>query len=343
MKKLNIIMNERIYSDQYSFYSENIDCKSIVEGLKEKFDTKLFARKTIIKKNNKLQFNNIYLSNNIFIYLLKIFLSIKNKRDNIYLIISITPYTFFAYLILFLFTKNIFLYLRSDGFKEYLSILGSRWVFLYSLMFYIVTKKAKIISCTKTLSKGKKFHYVQPSEIDKDWLFNRKIKKNLKIKILYIGRIKIEKGIFNLIELINQINDNNIKLSIVGDQLRSIKILDNKIQFLDYVYDKKKLIQIYDIHDILILPSYTEAHPKVIDEALSRLRPVIIFDEIKDVIDGRLGVFSSERDPRKLKETIYFIINNYDEISNDIKKNKLPTKKNFLDNLANIISNNKLP
>jgi hypothetical protein len=146
MRKLNIIMNERIYKDQYSFYSENIDCKSIVEGLKEKFETRLFARKTVLKKNNKLQFNCIFLSNNIFIYLFRIFLSLKNKSDSIYLIISITPYTFFAYLILFFFSNKIFLYLRSDGFKEYSSILGSRWVFLYSLMFYIVTKKSKIIS-----------------------------------------------------------------------------------------------------------------------------------------------------------------------------------------------------
>ena len=43
MKKLNIIINERIYQDQNFFYSENIDCKTIVEGLKEKFELKLFA------------------------------------------------------------------------------------------------------------------------------------------------------------------------------------------------------------------------------------------------------------------------------------------------------------
>jgi len=30
MKELNIIMNERIYNDDYFFYSENIDCKTIV-------------------------------------------------------------------------------------------------------------------------------------------------------------------------------------------------------------------------------------------------------------------------------------------------------------------------
>ena len=38
MKKLNIIMNEKIYEDKYFFYSENIDCKSIIEGLNKKFE-----------------------------------------------------------------------------------------------------------------------------------------------------------------------------------------------------------------------------------------------------------------------------------------------------------------
>ena len=66
----------------------------------------------------------------------------------------------------------------------------------------------------------------------------------------------------------------------------------------------------------------------------------VIFNDIKHVVKGRLGVFSTERDSAKLKEIIYFIINNYHEICNDIKKNTLPTKENFLNNLADIISNN---
>lgn len=341
MKKLNIIMNERIYNDLSFFYSENIDCKSIVEGLKEKFDIKLFARKTIIKQNNKLHFYNIFLSNNFLVYLFRVFLSLKNKSKSIYLIISITPYTFCAYLILFFFSKNIFLYLRSDGFKEYKSILGSRWVFLYSLMFYIFTKKVKIIACNNYLSKKKKFYYVKPSEIDEDWFLNRKeFHKNDKIKILYVGRCKVEKGIYNFLQLLNKINDSNISLSITCDKLGSIKIYEDRVKFLGYVSDKKELIRIYDNHDILILPSYTEAHPKVIDEALSRLKPVIIFNDIKHVINGRFGVFSLERDPNQLKNLIYYITNNYQNIISDIKKNKLPTKKNFLDNLANIINSN---
>jgi glycosyltransferase involved in cell wall biosynthesis len=340
MKKLNIIMNERIYKDQYYFYSENIDCKSIVEGLKDKFELTLFARRTKVIKKNKLLFSNIKLSNNIFFFLFNVIFYTKYRKNSTYLIISITPYTFFSYLILFFFSKNIFLYLRSDGFKEYSSILGDKWIFIYSLMFYIFTRKVKIISCTSTLSRGNPFFFVHPSEIDNDWISNRIFKKNSQIKILYIGRLKIEKGIFNLIDLLKNIDDNNINLSIVGEKADLIKNFDYRINFLDYVSKKNELIQLYDTHDILILPSYTEAHPKVLDEALARFKPVIIFNDINHIINGRLGVFSSERNPHNLKETIYFIINNYHKIIDDIKKNKLPTKENFINNLAEIITNN---
>ena len=55
---------------------------------------------------------------------------------------------------------------------------------------------------------------------------------------------------------------------------------------------KKFMIQ----HNITILPSYTEGYPYVIDESLSRKRPVIIFKEISYVINGKKGIFVSERD-----------------------------------------------
>ena len=155
---------------------------------------------------------------------------------------------------------------------------------------------------------------------------------------MYVGRIRIEKGIFNLLNIFLKM-ENEAELTIVGDT--KIKLFNNyNIKFYNFFSKTNYLIEQYDKCHIFILPSYTEAHPKVIDEALSRLKPVIIFNDIRHVIDGRLGVFCSERDPRKLKETINFIIKNYHKISNDIKKNKLPTKENFLDNLANIISNN---
>ena len=140
---LFIIGNERISYDN-GFYSENIDFKTLAEGLKNKFNLKIFVRKSLKKKNFFINFSNIILSANIITYLLKILFSLKKSNSN-YLIVSITPYTFLAYLIVFLFSNKIFLYLRSDGFKEYESILGKRWVFLYKIMYFVMLKKSKII------------------------------------------------------------------------------------------------------------------------------------------------------------------------------------------------------
>ena len=70
-----------------------------------------------------------------------------------------------------------------------------------------------------------------------------------------------------------------------------IKQPGKKIKLLGYVESEDELIKHYDDCNITILPSYTEAHPQVLDEALARCRPVIIFKEIEHVKRDRLGVF----------------------------------------------------
>ena len=45
-KQLVIINNERVFSDKNLFYCDNIDMKSIPEGLNENFEVKLILRKT---------------------------------------------------------------------------------------------------------------------------------------------------------------------------------------------------------------------------------------------------------------------------------------------------------
>ena len=68
------------------------------------------------------------------------------------------------------------------------------------------------------------------------------------------------------------------------------------------------------------------------------MRPVIVFDDIKYVINNRYGVFSIKRDTKELLKIINFIKKNNQFISHRLKKNKLPKKEVFLKNLYNIIS-----
>ena len=85
------------------------------------------------------------------------------------------------------------------------------------------------------------------------------------------------------------------------------------------------------------MPSFTEAHPQVLDEALARNRPVIIFSEISHVLRDRNGIFISNRNIESLKRTIQHIETNYENIKQEMKKNKLPMKENFILELKKIV------
>ena len=188
----------------------------------------------------------------------------------------------------------------------------------------------------KKISKKKESNLVFPSEIDIHWLQNIKQPLLDKPRILYVGRVKVEKGIFSLLKIFNEITD-DIELSIVG-KVEEAKLKNKKINFLGYGYESQELIKIYDNHNILILPSFTEAHPKVVDESLARARPVIIFEEISHIIQNRIGLFVSKRNTKSLHETIKFIMNNYSNIQKNMSKNKLPTKEKFISQMINILS-----
>ena len=203
-------------------------------------------------------------------------------------------------------------------------------------MFKIITFKGNIISCQERLFKKSKI--VFPSELNSLWVKN--VQKPLldKPRLLYIGRLKIEKGIFSFLEIFKKLYlDAN--LSIVG-RIEGKKSDNKKINYIGHGYDAPSLIKIYDHHNIFILPSFTEAHPKVIDESLARLRPVIIFEEIKHIIQNKKGIFVSKRNIMSLTDTINFIIGNYENIQQEMSKNKLPTKKDFIKQMSDILSSN---
>ena len=332
-KKLIIVSNEKISIFENKFYCDNIDMKSIPEGLNENFEVLLISKKSEITRSHVINAKNIKPASNIFNFLLGIFRTLKDKK-NIYLLISITPYTFFAYLLLFFFGRKNYVYLRSNGFEEYKSILGVIGPFIYSIMFSIVTKKSKIITCQKRLTM-KKSELVFPSELDENWLTNPTKPSLDKPRLLYVGRSRVEKGIFSLLKIFEKIST-DVELSVVGKKER-LKEYSDKIKFIGFVNNALSLINIYDNHNILILPSFTEAHPKVLDESLARLRPVIIFEEISHIIQNRKGIFVSKRNVQSLSKTIKFVISNYLNIQEDMKKNKLPTKREFFSQMVKIL------
>ena len=203
-------------------------------------------------------------------------------------------------------------------------------------MFNYITKKLKIISVSKNIIKKKNVKYLYPSELDNDWF--KKIKKiNNKIPLLlYFGRFKKEKGIYSLLTLAENLYF-KFYLTIAGDT-EIIPTKNDNITILGKISNKKKIISLYDNHNILILPSYTEGSPKVIIESLARMRPVIVFNEIKHVKSNFYGVYVCKRNVNSLEKTIKYIIKNYSKVQISMKKNDLYTKKKFQSNLLNILN-----
>ena len=76
----------------------------------------------------------------------------------------------------------------------------------------------------------------------------------------------------------------------------------------------------------------------VLLEALARRRQVIIFDEIDHVIGKKKGVFVSKRNFINLLGTLNQIKKNYKKIQKEMKKNKIPTNKDFIEKLTKSIN-----
>ena len=336
MQKLLIISNESISDNGVNFYCDNIDLKSTPEGLSNLFEVSVIGRSSKIKRNHIINLKNVKNCKNIFIYLYEIFKSF-NKNDYKYLIVSITPFTFLACILIKLFRRKPIVYLRSDGYAEYRSILGFIGPSIYHLMFSIISKISNFISVRKYILRDENGEIVAPSQLNSNWFKDIK-KANLnEIKLLYVGRIRKEKGIFSLIKILKE-SKKKINLSIVGAENNFDKFnFPENIKIFEIENNETNLIKYYDDHNIFILPSFTEGNPMVLLEALARLRPVIVFKDIDHVIEDKKGIFVAERNIESLVEKIEFIKKNYESIQDEMKKNKLPTKQEFLESLIDII------
>ena len=332
---LVVINNDKIFNDNNQFFSNNYNLKILPEGLNNYHKVEYIARESKKKGSQKINLQNIKTASNIIKFIYLIFSTFKNKNSK-YFIISINPYTFISFVFLFLFRKKVFLYLISSGHEEWKFILGSWTVWIYQIMYSIMTSNSTVITIHNRLYKGKNCHLIDSSTLDEEWLKNFKKVKLDKIRFLYVGRINPEKGINEFLEIFEKTKI-DAEFSIVGD---SSKIKDSKnknIKLIGYVSEKQSLIDIYDAHNILILPSFTEGQPHVVEESLARRRPVIVFEDIAHIIKTRKGIFVAKRTVDSFSETVKYVMQNYAKIQENIEKNKFPLKKDMLKQISNII------
>ncbi len=335
-KKLFIFSNESISIEENKYYCDNLDLKSTPEGLNKKFEVNLLGRKSVKKRSHEIKIKRIKIFNNIFSYLSEVIRTSKNL-DSKFLIISISPYTFLISLFLKILGRKPIVYLRSDGYGEYKAILGKIGPLFYHCMFSITGAISNLISCRDYILRGKKGKIISPSQLDSRWLRKPKSIKVNNFKLLYVGRFKVEKGIYSLLNLIK--NKKDISLTVVGAEKKfSLNFKQGNVKILKVLNNKLKLIKYYDDNNIFVLPSYTEGYPMVVLEALARRRPVIVFEDIKHIIEYKKGIFVAKRNYLSFLATLNHIKKNYKRIQSEIRKNKLPTNKEFIDKFVKFIN-----
>lgn len=156
--------------------------------------------------------------------------------------------------------------------------------------------------------------------------------------ILFVGRIREDKGIEYLVKaaniVVNEFGCDNVLFMLVGPteefilskEMRS-PYLDNIMHLIDDyrlqqlvwltgVVPLEDLRKLYVACDLFVLPSLTEAAPQVIIEAMSSGKPVIgtkVGAIPTQIMEGKNGFLIDPADERQLAEKIKYLINNPDE------------------------------
>ncbi len=108
-------------------------------------------------------------------------------------------------------------------------------------------------------------------------LFKPFEKRNHRLKLLYVGRVSIEK---NLEQLSFLSNHDDVNLTIVGEgnDVNRIKAMLPFAKFKGAL-QQEKLAREYGSADIFVFPSITDAYANVVSEALSAGLPIVAFNE----------------------------------------------------------------
>src|SRR3989344_943313 len=137
-------------------------------------------------------------------------------------------------------------------------------------------------------------------------------------KILFIGSILYGKGIFDLLEAMRLLQKKlpHVKLTIVGTGPESLvqqMLAFIKIHRLNVTYEGSKHYQykwkLYDNHTIFCLPSYSDAYPSVILEAMAVGLPVVTTDAVDSpVTHDRSGLVVPVGKTEALSNAMYQLL-----------------------------------
>ena len=144
-----------------------------------------------------------------------------------------------------------------------------------------------------------------------------------RLNLLFVGQVNYRKGVHRLLDAIQQFEEKDIHLNIVGNYDKDSKIYkqfcnDPKVSFVGLV-PHSEIDNIYSNSDVFILPSLSEGMARVGIEALGCGLPVICTENtgVNDIIEnGKNGFVIPACDTEAIVQKIRWFIENKDQIEN---------------------------
>lgn len=177
---------------------------------------------------------------------------------------------------------------------------------------------------------------------------NRMKNKRFGNKILFVGRLLIDKGIREFVHAcqILEITHPEIQMLIAGDMDKSNPASINesqlsiweKISNLKFLGRVEDMSSLYNSVDICVLPSYREGLPTAMAEAASCALPLVVTDVegCRDVvIDGLTGLVIPVRDSKALATAIIYLCDNPQISTNMGYEGRIFAKSTFSNKVVN--------
>lgn len=175
-------------------------------------------------------------------------------------------------------------------------------------------------------------HHVIPNGAEDVWFENSFFKDEVSdvFQIVFVGLIADNKNLKNVIAACKLLKSKNLrfKLKVVGSGRLETFFKNQKydfdIEFLGYIQDRKKLIEIYRNSDVLCVPSFTESFGLVYVEAMSQSLPVIYtkdqgFDGFFP--NGEVGYAVDPNVPEEIADALIKVKENYATLSKGAYEN----------------------
>ncbi len=219
----------------------------------------------------------------------------------------------------------------------------------YSQIKYLINEKVCKINDLNVIHKGS-IGGINLKNYNKKLFDPNKIKSKLNISknfkiITFVGRVNIDKGIFNLLQAISNLNQNKLKyyLLVIGpmDILDKLEInkfnnyINNNIKFIKYFGYKDDVREFLSISDLFCLPSLREGFGTSVIEAGAMEVSVLVSNiyGLNEIINTNNGFLLEKISPKQIEKKINEIFQNNKikkELSNQLYKD-IKLKYNCID------------